>query len=78
MDSDFVLILPELRDLFAAIANGRNGAIGSRFSYESMLINYPFPKILANRGFHLLANLLLPIRARDLSNNLKLYRARKS
>ena len=57
------------------MARGREGAIGSRFSYDSMLINYPFPKILANRAFHALANLVLPIRARDLSNNLKLFRA---
>jgi SAM-dependent methyltransferase len=75
MDCDFTHILPEFRDLFDAIARGREGAIGSRFSYESMLINYPFPKILANRGFHALANLILPIHARDLSNNLKLFRA---
>jgi dolichol-phosphate mannosyltransferase len=75
MDSDFLLILPELRDLFDAVAAGRDGAIGSRFSYDSILINYPFPKILANRCFHALANLLLRVRSRDLSNNLKLYRA---
>ncbi len=75
MDSDFTLILPELRDLFDAIACGKDGAVGSRFSYDSMLINYPFAKILANRAFHGLANLLLGLRVRDLSNNLKLYRA---
>ena len=75
MDSDFFLILPELSDLFDAIARGRDGAIGSRFSYDSMLINYPFPKIVANRTFHALTNLLLGVRARDFSNNLKLYRA---
>ena len=75
MDSDFLLILPELRDLFDAVAEGKEGAIGSRFSYNSMLINYPFAKILANRGFHALVNLVLRLRVRDLSNNLKLYRA---
>jgi hypothetical protein len=75
MDSDFVLILPEFRDLFDAIAGGKEGAIGSRFSYDSMLVNYPFSKILANRGFHALANLLLPIKMHDISNNLKLFRA---
>jgi dolichol-phosphate mannosyltransferase len=75
MDSDFLCILPELRDLFDSIARGRDGAMGSRFSYESMLVNYPFFKILCNRGFHLLANLLCPLRVRDLSNNLKLFRA---
>ncbi len=75
MDCDFVQILPEFRDLFDAVADGKDGAIGSRFSYESLLINYPFAKILANRGFHALVRLSLPIKARDLSNNLKLFRA---
>ncbi len=75
MDCDFLQILPEFRDLFDAVANGYDGAIGSRFSQESLLINYPFIKILCNRGFHLLANILLPKRMRDVSNNLKLYRA---
>jgi SAM-dependent methyltransferase len=75
MDCDFVLLVPELRDLFDAVAAGRNGAIGSRFSYESVLINYPFFKILCNRAFHLLVKLTLLRRVRDVSNNLKLYRA---
>jgi SAM-dependent methyltransferase len=74
MDCDFVQIVPELRDLFKVIAAGHDGAIGSRFSHESVLINYPFLKILCNRGFHLLVRLLL-YRVRDISNNLKLYRA---
>jgi len=75
MDCDFALIVPEFRDLFDCIAAGRDGAIGSRFSYESVLINYPFFKILCNRSFHLLVKLLLLSRVRDVSNNLKLYRA---
>jgi dolichol-phosphate mannosyltransferase len=75
MDSDFVQIVAELRDMFDVIAAGRDGAIGSRFSHESIMLNYPFPKILSNRAFHALANLFLPVRVRDASNNLKLYRA---
>ena len=39
------------------------------------MVNYPFSKTLCNRGFHLIANLLLPFRVRDISNNLKLFRA---
>jgi dolichol-phosphate mannosyltransferase len=74
MDCDFVEILPEFRDLFDAVAAGHEGAIGSRFSHESLLINYPFFKIICNRSFHLLANLFLPLRVRDTSNNLKLYK----
>lgn len=75
MDSDFVQIVPEFRDLFDAIAEGYDGAIGSRFTHESLMVNYPFVKILCNRGFHLLANLVMPRHFRDISNNLKLYRA---
>jgi dolichol-phosphate mannosyltransferase len=75
MDCDFVLLVPELRDLFDRVAAGREGVIGSRFSYESVLINYPFFKILCNRAFHLLVNLTLLGGVRDVSNNLKLYRA---
>ena len=74
MDCDFVQILPEIGDLFDAIARGREGAVGSRFSHESVMINYPFFKTLCNRTFHLLVKLLLVWRVHDISNNLKLYR----
>jgi SAM-dependent methyltransferase len=74
MDCDFALIVPELRDLFDCVAEGHEGAIGSRFSYESVLINYPFFKIVCNRAFHWLVKLTLIRRVRDISNNLKLYR----
>jgi 2-polyprenyl-3-methyl-5-hydroxy-6-metoxy-1,4-benzoquinol methylase len=74
MDSDFQHIIPEMRDLFDVVVTGADVAIGSRFSRESVLINYGFTKIIANRAFHFLANLLLGIRFRDLSNNLKLFR----
>ncbi|MGB8591369.1 MAG: glycosyltransferase, partial [Candidatus Acidiferrales bacterium] len=75
MDGDFVQIVPEFRDMFDVIDSGHNGAIGSRFSHESLLVNYPFSKIVCNRGFHTLLNLFLPCHVRDISNNLKLYQA---
>jgi glycosyltransferase involved in cell wall biosynthesis len=75
MDCDFVQIVPEFRDLFDVLAAGHDGAIGSRFSHESILVNYPFFKILCNRLFHLLVKVLLLWHVRDVSNNLKLYRA---
>lgn len=75
MDCDFAQIVPEFRDLFDAIVEGYDGAIGSRFSHNSVLLNYPFFKIVCNRGFHALVKLLLLPRVRDVSNNLKLYRA---
>jgi hypothetical protein len=74
MDCDFQHLLPEVRDLFDAAAEGYDVAVGSRFSRHSVLLNYPFQKIVANRGFHLLAQLVLFRRFRDLTNNLKLMR----
>jgi SAM-dependent methyltransferase len=74
MDCDFQHLLPELRDLFDAIAEGHDVAVGSRFSRHSVLLNYPIQKIIANRGFHTLARILLWRRFRDLTNNLKLMR----
>jgi len=74
MDSDFQHIIPEIRDLFDAIAGGADVAIGSRFSRRSVLVKYDFTKIIANRAFHVLANLFLGRHFRDISNNLKIFR----
>jgi dolichol-phosphate mannosyltransferase len=74
MDCDFQHLLPEVRELFDAVSEGYDVAVGSRFSRHSVLLNYPFQKILANRVFHLIANVLLWARFRDLTNNLKLMR----
>jgi dolichol-phosphate mannosyltransferase len=51
MDSDFVQIVPEMRDLFDAVADGYDGAIGSRFTQESIMINYPFANIVQTGSF---------------------------
>jgi glycosyltransferase involved in cell wall biosynthesis len=74
MDCDFQHLLPEFQDLFDAAAAGYDVAIGSRFSRHSVLLNYPYQKIIANRGFHVLAQILLRRRFRDVTNNLKLMR----
>jgi dolichol-phosphate mannosyltransferase len=74
LDCDFQHLLPEIRDLFDGIAEGYDVAVGSRFSRHSVLLNYPFPKILANRAFHMVARITLIAGFRDLTNNLKLMR----
>ena len=74
MDCDFQHLLPEISDLFDAAVKGYDVVVGSRFSRHSVLLNYPFGKIVANRGFHLIAQILLLRRFRDLTNNLKLLR----
>jgi len=74
MDCDFQHLLPEFRDMFDQADRGWDVVIGSRFSRHSVLLNYPFLKIVANRAFHSLARLTLGVRCRDLTNNLKLMR----
>jgi len=74
MDCDFQHLLPDISDLFDAAVEGYDVVVGSRFSRHSVLLNYPFGKIVANRGFHLIAQALLFRRFRDLTNNLKLFR----
>jgi hypothetical protein len=75
MDCDFQHLLPEMENMFDAAAEGADVVFGSRFSRQSVLINYPFGKILANRSFHLLANLAIRLGGlRDVTNNLRLMR----
>jgi dolichol-phosphate mannosyltransferase len=75
MDCDFQHLLPEMEDMFDAAAAGADVVFGSRFSRRSVLINYPFSKIVANRSFHVLANLVVrPGGLRDVTNNLRLMR----
>ena len=74
MDCDFQHLLPEFRELFEGAAAGHDVVIGSRFSRHSVLLNYPFTKIFANRAFHALAVLFFGKRIRDVTNNLKLMR----
>jgi len=74
MDADFKHIIPEMRDLFDALEEGADVAVGSRFSRKSVLINYPFVKIIYNRVFHILANFIFGRHFRDISNNLKIFR----
>jgi SAM-dependent methyltransferase len=75
MDCDFQHLLPEMEDMFDAAAGGADVIFGSRFSRQSVLINYPFGKILANRSFHVLANLAIRLGSlRDVTNNLRLMR----
>lgn len=74
MDCDFQHLLPEMRDMFDAAAEGYDVVVGSRFSRHSVLLNYPFKKILANRAFHALAQLMFLRHFRDVTNNLKLMR----
>jgi len=74
MDCDFQHLLPEFRDLLDGAAEGYDVVIGSRFSRHSVLLNYPFLKILANRAFHTIAVVLFGRRIRDVTNNLKIMR----
>jgi hypothetical protein len=73
MDCDFQHLLPEIESMFDAAAEGAEVVLGSRFSRHSVLINYPFGKIVANRSFHVVANLAIRFgHKRDVTNNLRL------
>jgi dolichol-phosphate mannosyltransferase len=75
MDCDFQHLLPEMEEMFEAAAAGADVVFGSRFSRRSVLINYPFGKILDNRSFHVLANMVVRLGGlRDVTNNLRLMR----
>jgi len=74
MDCDFQHLLPEMREMFDRASEGTPVVVGSRFSRHSVLLNYPVAKIVSNRGFHLLATVVIGRRFRDVTNNLKLLR----
>lgn len=73
MDCDFIANVPDIAKMIQEIKKS-DGVAGSRFSKKNSLTNYPFPKFVANRTYHLLAKLLLGARQNDLTNNFKLYR----
>ncbi len=64
----------KLRDLFDAATDDYDVVIESRFLRHSVLLNYPFQKIIANRAFHALVRLVLSRPVRDLTNNCKLIK----
>jgi SAM-dependent methyltransferase len=74
MDCDFQHLLPDIREMFDRAAAGAPVVVGSRFSRHSVLLNYPFAKIVSNRAFHVLAQLAMGRHFRDVTNNLKLLR----
>lgn len=73
LDCDFVKNSQDIKRLLEA-AEKRDGALGSRYMKGGKLIGYPFPKKLANRGFHILARILLGLENVDVTNNFRLYR----
>lgn len=74
MDSDFIYNIPQVARLIEEVEKGYDGVIGSRYTKGGELTNYPFPKKVANRLFHLIAGILFNIKCKDLSNNFKLYK----
>ncbi|MGD0336163.1 MAG: glycosyltransferase [Candidatus Omnitrophota bacterium] len=75
MDSDFTANIGQVRLLIQAMdKNLCDGVIGSRFIPGSSLLNYPFPKKLMNRLFHILVRTIFHIKQHDLTNNFKLYK----
>lgn len=74
MDCDFQHLITEFVGLFDALNQGADVVVGSRFSQNSILLNYPFMKILFNRMFHFLLAIFTRNQFRDLTNNLKIMK----
>ena len=74
MDCDFQHLITEFSSLFDALNQDVDMVIGSRFSPNSILLNYPFLKIFFNRMFHFLLAILTGNQFRDLTNNLKIMK----
>ena len=45
--------------MFDAVAEGYDVVVGSRFSQHSILLKLSWPKIIANRAFHVSAQLTM-------------------
>lgn len=73
MDCDFLVNIADI-SLFIRKIAAADGIIGSRFMRKNSLQNYPYPKYIANRCYHLLTHILLGIAYNDFTNNFKLYR----
>ncbi|MCL5797830.1 MAG: glycosyltransferase [Patescibacteria group bacterium] len=73
MDCDFLANVPDIANFIKKI-DGFDGVTGSRFMTRGSLKNYPFIKLIANRSFHFLSQLIIGIPHSDLTNNFKLYR----
>jgi glycosyltransferase involved in cell wall biosynthesis len=73
MDCDFLVNVPDIAKMLEKIED-YDGVVGSRFLKKNSLKNYPLPKRLVNRLYHLLARVLLGVKQKDLTNNFKLYK----
>lgn len=74
MDCDFQHLVTEFSSLFEALNEDFDMVIGSRFSPNSILLNYPFLKVFFNRMFHFSLVILTGNKFRDLTNNLKIIK----
>lgn len=73
LDCDFVENVGDVKKLIEASGN-YDGLLGSRYMEGGGLIDYPTPKKVANRVFHMLARFLLRIKNIDVTNNFRLYK----
>ena len=65
----------DIPKLVAAIEDGYDIAYGSRFVDGGSVEGYPRLKLLYNRGFNNCVRLMFGVRARDVTNAFKAYRA---
>ena len=81
-DIEYVLVLhgddqADINDIIPYIKNREyiknNALLGSRFMYDSKLINYSFPRRIGNIFFNILYSIVLRKKISDLGSGINLY-----
>ena len=75
MDADFSHDPQDLPRLFAAIDDGADVAIGSRYTKGGGVANWPWRRRALSRGGNLYANVMLGVRIGDMTSGFRAFRA---
>jgi dolichol-phosphate mannosyltransferase len=75
MDADFSHDPADLPRLFAAVDDGADLAIGSRYVRGGGVENWPWRRRALSRGGNLYANLMLGVRIGDMTSGFRAFRA---
>ena len=73
LDCDFTKNKEDIKTVVAAHTKA-DGILGSRYMKGGILKNYPVGKKIGNRAFHLLCQILLGLKQRDVTNNFRFYK----
>ena len=75
MDADFSHDPTDLSRLFAAVDDGADVAIGSRYVRDGGVENWPLRRRVLSRGGNLYASIMLGVRLSDMTSGFRAFRA---